>query len=793
MKIAFPLLAFGLLVMAPLPCPAALPEAEPAEVGLDPGLGDAIDKAVGLAIAERRIPGAVVLVGREGKIAHVQPSGYRSLQPDVEPMTRDTIFDMASLTKPVATATSIMILVERGEIDIKAPITRYMPELDNHGKDQITVEMLLRHRSGLIPDNPLSDYADGPDEAWRRIAEIEPIAEPGSKFLYSDVNFLILGRLVERITGKPLEEFALENIFEPLEMNDTRFLPLEAENPPIDRIAPTEKDGDDWLRGVVHDPRSRALGGVAGHAGLFSTADDLAIFAQTLLNGGDGPNGRRILKAETVRAMIDPADTPEGQRRGLGWDVATGFSSPRGKVFGPGGYGHTGFTGTSLWIDPETRSFVILLTSRLHPDGKAASPIALRSEIATIVGSAIREAGGLHPVQCGIDVLIENGFEGLKGKRVGLVTNHTGRARDGRSTIDVLFQAPEVELVALFSPEHGIRGLLDREVPSGKDEATGLPIHSLYGKTRKPSPESLEGLDVLVFDIQDIGARFYTYISTLGLVLEAARENEVAVMVLDRPNPIGGVEVSGPVRDDAFASFIAHHAMPVRHGMTVGEIARMFNAERKIGADLSVVRCEGWRRADLYDRTGLALDQPLAQHAQSDRGPALSRCRPAGSHEPRHRPGHRYAFRARRGPLDRSGRVLRGVEPARPARSPLRADPVHSDGTPVRGPGMRRRLHHDHRPRPFRPDRPGHRPGRDATEAVSGRVGAGGPPETARRPEDLRRDPRRPVNRGDSRGLARGTPRLPQGSLSLPALSVTATHDGQRFVSSGSGSVTSAK
>jgi uncharacterized protein YbbC (DUF1343 family) len=215
-------------------------------------------------------------------------------------------------------------------------------------------------------------------------------------------------------------------------------------------------------------------------------------------------------------------------------------------------------------------------------------------------------------VRCGIDVLASRGFAPLKFRRVGLVTNHTGRALDGRSTIDVLFHAPDVKLVRLFSPEHGVRGALDTEkIADGVDEATGLPIVSLYeGKKRKPSPGDLADLDVLVYDIQDIGVRYYTYISTLGLVLEAVKEAGKALVVLDRPNPIGGLDVAGPVRDDDQASFIAFHAIPIRHGMTVGELAKLYNAERKIGADLEVVPCEGWTRDATYDRTGLAWVNP---------------------------------------------------------------------------------------------------------------------------------------------------------------------------------------
>ncbi len=202
--------------------------------------------------------------------------------------------------------------------------------------------------------------------------------------------------------------------------------------------------------------------------------------------------------------------------------------------------------------------------------------------------------------------------------RVPAVARSQGRSRHEshrpdarrRPTIDILFRAPGVKLVKLFSPEHGIRGEVNATVPDSRDETTGLPIISLYGRNRKPQPGDLEGIDVLVYDIQDVGARFYTYITTLGLILEAAKESGKDVLVLDRPNPIGGIEVAGPLRDEEFASFIAYHALPVRHGMTVGELARLFNAERKIGASLEVVACRGWSRTDLYDRTGLVWVNP---------------------------------------------------------------------------------------------------------------------------------------------------------------------------------------
>jgi len=614
----------SILVLLAATARAGLPEADPAEVGLDPARLARIDGVMARAIAVGEFPGGVVLVGRGGKVAFAKAYGRRSVVPSGEAMTRDTIFDMASLTKPMATATSALILIERGDLRLSDPIARHLPEFDSNGKRAITVEHLLRHRGGLIPDNPIGDYAGGPAEAWKRLAAIGLVASPGEGFAYSDVGFLVLGRLVERVAGRPLDAFAREAIFGPLGMDDTGFKPPSEKSA---RVAPTERDGGAMLRGVVHDPRARALGGVAGHAGLFSTADDVAVYARMLLDGGRGRDGRRILGPMTVRAMIDAGETPEGQRRGLGWDVSTSYSGPRGDLFGPRSFGHTGFTGTSLWVDPDSGTFVVILTSRLHPDGRG-NPSRARAEIATIVASAVVDAPivaassghdrpipppvpSTRPVLCGVDLLSRPEYAGLlQGKRVGLVTNQTGRTATGGSTIDLLFHAHGVRLVALFSPEHGIRGAVDAEVADDRDPSTGLPIYSLYGRTRRPSPESLANLDAIVYDIQDIGTRFYTYISTLGLVLEAAAEARVPVIVLDRPNPIGGEAVSGPVRDPDFASFIAYHALPVRHGMTVGELARMFVAERSIRVGLTVVPCEGWRRSDLYDRTGLAWVNP---------------------------------------------------------------------------------------------------------------------------------------------------------------------------------------
>jgi uncharacterized protein YbbC (DUF1343 family) len=391
------------------------------------------------------------------------------------------------------------------------------------------------------------------------------------------------------------------------------------------------------------------MGGVAGHAGLFSTADDLAIYCQMILNGGEY-RGVRILSPFTVAEMTRPRLVSEsGWTRGLGWDINTSFSTNRGDLFPLGSFGHTGFTGTSFWLDPASKMFVVFLSNRVHPDGKG-DVAALRGRVASIAAGSVTDlamvslarlewsayykeltsdlarftashqqamamssvSNDVTPakVLTGIDVLARDGFRQLAGMRIGLVTNQTGRDRNGRSTIDVLYKAPGVKLLTLFSPEHGIRGAADEKVSDSKDEQTGLPIYSLYGETRRPKAEQLKDLDAVVFDIQDIGARFYTYISTLGYVMEEAAKAHRPLFVLDRPNPIGGVEVEGPIADLDKLSFIAYHRIPVRHGMTIGELAKLFNEERKLGCDLRVIEMSGWKRAMWLDETNLLWINP---------------------------------------------------------------------------------------------------------------------------------------------------------------------------------------
>jgi uncharacterized protein YbbC (DUF1343 family)/CubicO group peptidase (beta-lactamase class C family) len=634
-----------------------LTPATPESAGMSSSHLSKIDEAVLESIARKDTPGAVVLVARKGQIVYRKAFGDRAIEPKREPMTIVTIFDLASLTKIVATATSMMILVERGKVSLADPVALYIPEFGKFGKERITIEQLMTHRAGLPPDNEIADYV-GKIDPIEKICELRLSYEPGTRFVYSDVGFIVAAEVIRRVAGHPIDLFAGQNIYRPLGMADTGFFRASRSRSQSDskavlqemidsysqaRIAPTENREGRWMRGEVHDPRAYEMGGVAGHAGLFSTADDLAIFCQMILNKGEY-NGTRILAPYTVERMVSAQTLPTSQMRGIGWDVNTSYSSNRGDLFPVGTFGHTGFTGTSIWLDPASETFVVLLTNRVHPNGKG-DVTRLRSAVASIVAGAITEAphapvlshlnspptyvdapravvnrtvpsGSLHPVLTGIDVLERDGFKQLEGRRVGLITNHTGRDRAGRSTIEVLAAAKNLKLVALFSPEHGLRGAEDSPVANTRDEKTGLPIYSLYEKDRRrPTAEMLKGIDTLVFDIQEVGTRFYTYPATCGYAMEEAARNKIKFVVLDRPDPINGYEIEGPVADreltdQAAYSFTSYHPIPVRYGLTIGELAMLFNTERKIGADLTVIKMEGWRRADHYDGTALTWVNP---------------------------------------------------------------------------------------------------------------------------------------------------------------------------------------
>ena len=677
------------------------------------------------AIAAKKLPGAVVLIGHNGHIVFEHAYGNRILAGEpgldgkpspAEPMTEDTIFDMASLTKCLATATAVMQLYELHKFDFDDPVAKYIPEFAANGKEHVTIRELLTHYSGLPPDVDLKEpwglaKPDKPEGLRRAFAS--PLTnKPGTHFEYSDINFIVLGALVEKLSGQTLDVYAAAHIFGPLRMKETRFLafdkvcglsrdipvPLRADflnliakdDPGVeidcdrvswtyknwaDRAAPTAHDNelnaavnpdfDHLLRGVVHDPTTRRMGGVAGQAGVFSTAGDISLFAQALLDRLINNTGTFPLKQSTLKLMTTPeqpatADsaatifTPDGKptkgtaTRGFGWDINSAFSRPRGEVFPIGSFGHTGFTGTSLWMDPYSGSYVILLANAIHPRGGA--PIsALRGQVAMAAAKALKlcdafticdnvivtsESGVLNTtshtltaqltpepkVLTGIDVLEATNFAALHQAsktghlRIGLLTNQTGLDSTGHRTIDILKAAPGMELTTLFSPEHGIAGAKDSmDIRNSTDRATGIPIISLYGpkdSDKRPKAEDLAKLDAVVIDLQDAGVRFYTYESVMGYFLEACAKANTPLFILDRPNLIGGDVVQGPISDADKTSYTAYRPEPIRHGLTLGELAQLDNAEDHLNAKLTVIQMEGWHRSEYFDDTSLKWINP---------------------------------------------------------------------------------------------------------------------------------------------------------------------------------------
>jgi uncharacterized protein YbbC (DUF1343 family) len=622
-----------------------LPDRSPGAVGFLPERFALAERAVADAVEKRGVPGAVLLIGRKGAVVWRKAYGYAGLRPERRPMQVDTLFDMASVTKPVAAATATMQLVESGRVDLEATVGKYLPPFAAAGGDKaaITVRHLLTHAGGLVAGGAFAGKHLTLPEMVAVIAQSRQVSPPGTRFLYSDYSAVLLGAIVEAVSGQTLDAWCREHIWQPLGMTDTDFRPTGERA--LRSAATTNGEDTPERRGRVHDPLSASIGGVSGNAGLFSTVDDLARFCQMLLNGGEYA-GARILKPETVRLMTTRQSPFEGNDRGLGWDLASAYTV-RGDL-PPGSFGHTGFTGTSVWIDPMTQTFIIVLTNAVHADPAVQEAarghvVRMRRMVSSVVASAIPELALPDPteklaaflaaptarpvavagrratgmVRTGLEALIAAGFGTLAGRKVGIVCNHTAVDKQGKHLADLLHGSGKVNIVTLFGPEHSIRGDVDASADNSRDARTGLPVVSLYNlklppaERYRPTAEQLKGIDTLVFDIQDIGARYYTYIATMGYCMEAAVKHNLRFVVLDRPNPLGGNLVEGPLLDPTMQGrFTAYHTAPITHGMTVGELARMFNEERKIGVTLEVIKMMGWTRGMRWEETGLPWVNP---------------------------------------------------------------------------------------------------------------------------------------------------------------------------------------
>ncbi len=578
------------------------PRADLAELSRFPVEAElAIDRRVEDALGRGDVPGCVVIIGRQDGVVFRRAYGFAEIEPGRRPMRPDAVFDLASVTKAVATATSVAALVERGRLHYDDPVSHWLGAFRAPDKRDITLRQLLTHTSGLPPVIDVRSFTRGREAAVRSIAATRLSSAPGERYLYSDLGFIVLGEVIERASGERLDRFARETLYAPLGLSSTGFLPGPELVP---RAAPTEWVDGAMLRGTVHDPRARALG-VTGHAGLFSSADDLARFARMLLGRGQ-LDGVRVLAPSTVAAMIHEQPV-NGARVALGWDLP---DDPDHSAFSRRSFGHEGFTGTSLWIDPERDRFVVFLSNRVHPSGHGrAGPLA--QAIRALAAPALAHLDREHDagIGAGVDRLRSEGFQPLAGHRILLLTHDAARARDGVRTADVLFQSPRVHVVGLLSPEHGLSASGEARVGDSRDPRTGLVVESLYGPRSEPSQKLLSQVDTIVVDLQDVGARFYTYASTLLAVLRSAARHGKRVVVLDRPNPLGDA-VEGPVSARAPRSFIDPFPLPVRHGMTIGELGRMFVGELSLAVDLEVVPLIGWPRRAHFGETGLRWFPP---------------------------------------------------------------------------------------------------------------------------------------------------------------------------------------
>jgi uncharacterized protein YbbC (DUF1343 family) len=621
---------------------AVLTPAAPQQVGMDARLNGTLDSIVRVALAEGAAPGASLAVGRHGRVVHMRGYGRIASDAAAAAVTDSTRYDMASLTKVIATTTAAMILEERGLLNIDRPVHDYLPELAAPEKAAITVRQLLAHNGGFRSGAPLWREFRGVTAFLNAMNERPLAYNPGDSTIYSDWDLIMTGAIVERLAGQKLDVFLQENVWGPLGMRDTGFNPLALapmpadsdctsvlrdDHPLLPRIAVTEMDTvyrRRMIHGIVHDENACALGGVAGHAGLFSSARDLAVFAQMMLNGGEY-NGARILRATTVARWT----ARQGRSsRALGWDTPSPGSTA-GRYFSPRSFGHTGFTGTSIWMDPEKGVFVALLTNRVHPTRANTRHEPLRRAIADEVQKAIADAPlrewtppppprRTSAVTVGADRLIGEFAHLVNFKRVAVVANHSARLGNGTHLVDALHGMPNVKLQALFGMEYNIRSndySATRDPESTIDPQTGVVKYNLYGEHHKPTPEMLKGIETIVFDIQEVGARFYEHINILGFVMEAAAEQGIDVVVLDRPNPITGVKQDGFVTDEEFLyRFGSYARVPVIHGLTMAELARYYNGEKAlrggVTAKLHVVPMIGWRRTMWFDETGLAWRKP---------------------------------------------------------------------------------------------------------------------------------------------------------------------------------------
>lgn len=555
-----------------------------------------IENALHRALEETGAPGAVLYIGSSDRTLLHVAQGLRQRVPVRKPARRDTLYDLASVTKVIATTTAIMKLRDAGDLQLDRSVADFVPI---EAFRSMTLRHLLTHTAGLVPVERYYETMRSLEEMLQRYA-IEGIKRPpGEMHDYSDVGFMLLGKVVEVVSGQSLDRFCAQEIFEPLGMQRTAFRPPESWK---DNCAATEDDP--WrgrlLVGEVHDENASAVGGVSGQAGLFSTADDLAIYCRAFMNG-------TVLPESTVNEMTHFGQLPLYPWQGLGWTLDPWSSKAAGFLPSRTAAGHVGWTGTSVWIDRAKDLFVILLSNTCHPNRLRRDNVALRRIVHLAVAEEYYDTTNTHT---GLDRLVRENFRAIERRRIALLTNHAAIDCLDRHVLDLLPMYKDYRLVRIYSPEHGLRGRAEagESVPS---EDGPVPMTSLYGDQKEPTPEELNNVDLLVVDLQDVGARYYTYMATMKRCIEACAQVEVPVLILDRPNPLGGDVIEGPIatRTD---SLVSCSAIPARHGMTMGELGTWFaeNDLAELRPDLDVLYLDSWQPRRPFGECSLSWIPP---------------------------------------------------------------------------------------------------------------------------------------------------------------------------------------
>jgi uncharacterized protein YbbC (DUF1343 family) len=549
------------------------------------------------AVRRAKAPGASAYVGRHDETLFSGFTGQRQLLPESKPVESDTLYDLASLTKVIATTTAVMRLRDEGALDLDQPVGEVVPVPAFRA---FTFRHLLTHTSGLIGYDTWYKEVSSINEILQRLSTLPLASPPGVRRVYSDFGFMLLGKAVELLAGDSLDAYCRKHIFAPMAMFDTTYRPPEDWR---NRCAATEQSA--WrgrvMVGEVHDEHAYAVGGVSGHAGLFSTVGDVAKFCRALLHG-------HLLPRKTLDEMATLGQVPSYPWQGLGWKIDPWRESTDGFLPSRAAIGHTGWTGTNLWIDRASGLYAILLSNTCHPSRTQRDNRLLRRVFFTGASSAHRF--GAINVHTGLDRVLWDSFESLRGKRVAVLTNLAAVDQLGRPLPEVFALDPSVSIKRYFSPEHGFHGQEEagRRV---KKQSAPAPVISLYGDQKRPTPAQLADIDLLVVDLPDVGARYYTYPATMKACLEACAEARKPVLVLDRPNPLGGVVLEGPVTRQV-GSDVCWGPVPIRHGMTLGELALFFKATvfANTKLDVRVSLLDGWTRERWFDECSLPWMPP---------------------------------------------------------------------------------------------------------------------------------------------------------------------------------------